>query len=187
MGRHSSPGQASYYRSLLAWFLPWVLIAAVAITAVWIAVDAVGGDDAPVAATSPSPRTDRSPDAEQTPEPQESSTPTVAPSPTKSRPTKDPAVQLITEGISIQVLNATDNPDADELMVDRLTKLGFHISSVDSASRTYSRTTVFYSNDAAIEAGEALAARFGWLVEEKPANLSDTVDLHVIVGVDESG
>jgi hypothetical protein len=30
-----------------------------------------------------------------------------------------------------------------------------------------------------------LAARFGWVADEKPGNLADTVSIHVVVGKDE--
>jgi hypothetical protein len=186
LGRHSSPGQVSYYRSVLAWFLPWVLIAAVAITAVWIAVDALGRDDLEAASPAASPRPSATVAAEPSVEPEKTKEPKPSPEPEKTR-RPDSQIELITQGISVQILNATDDTAADDLMADRLTKLGFEVVSVDSASRTYTRTTVFYSTSSAQEAGEALGARFGWLVEPKPANLSDTVDLHIVVGVDEAG
>jgi LytR cell envelope-related transcriptional attenuator len=45
MGRHSSDRQLRFYRSVAGWFLPWALVAAVAVTAMWIAVDAIGQED----------------------------------------------------------------------------------------------------------------------------------------------
>jgi hypothetical protein len=85
----------------------------------------------------------------------------------------------------VQVLNATSSSSADDMMADRLASLGFDVISVDSASGSYPRTTVFWSYPEATAAAEALARRFGWVVDEKPSNLSATVALHVVVGDDE--
>ncbi|MGH2695296.1 MAG: LytR C-terminal domain-containing protein [Actinomycetota bacterium] len=180
-GRHSSTQQGPFVWSVVAWLLPWVLIAAVAGVAVSIAVDALGRDaletPPPTAATespSPSPSPTRSP--------------TAAPTRTTKSPSKpaETQVDLITEGITVQVLNATGSSSADDVMADRLASLGFEVISVDSAAGSYERTTVFWSYPDAREAAEALARRFGWVVQEKPANLSATVALHVVVGADEA-
>jgi hypothetical protein len=183
MGRHSSPEQGPFYLSLFTWFLPWVLIAAVAGVAVSIAVDALGQDELetppPAAATSPAP----SPTPTPTPTPE--ATPSVEETPTPKETKSPEPVKLITKGITVQVLNGTNDPDADDAMVDRLARLGYEVISVEGASRQYERTTVFWSLAEGRDAAEALADRFGWIAQEKPANLSPTVDLHVVVGIDE--
>jgi len=178
VGRHSSSKQGAYYRSVMGWLLPWALIAAVIGTVVWIAVDAVSNDGLtePKAASSPSPtRTQR---ASPSPDPVSSESP----------PPDDgnPDVELIVEGISVQVLNATDVPKADDRMADRLVTLGFSVVAVQEAATPYEETTVFYSTDASKEAAERLAERFGWIVEPRPQNLSEEVSLHVVVGADEA-
>lgn len=184
MGRHSAGERGPFYRSLVGWFLPWILIAAVVGAAVWILVMALGGeetvDPAPQAvettpAVSPSPTETETAIESPSPEPEES------PTPERTRSTK----RLITEGISIQVLNATGDPAADDRIAERLEELGFDIVAVDAASRRYESTTVFWSYAEAQEAAERLADRFGWDSGQKPANLSETVALHVIVGEDE--
>jgi cell division septation protein DedD len=191
-GRHSSPDQIHFYKSVVAWFLPWVLIAAVVGTAVWIAVEAVGGateGSSPVAAaTTPAEATDEpepTPDPE-TPEPDDTPAPSEKPSP---KPTKEPTPEpepLITEGITVQVLNATDSAEADDRMADELSKLGFTVVAVESASSRYDATTVFWSTEETKEAAQRLADEFGWIAEAKPENLSTTVSLHVVVGADEA-
>ncbi|MDQ4124443.1 MAG: LytR C-terminal domain-containing protein [Actinomycetota bacterium] len=187
-GRHSSPDQLHFYKSVVAWFLPWVLIAVVVGTAVWIAVEAVSGateGSAPAAAATPTTEpTDEpkptpqpeTPEAEKTPKPSEEPTP---------EPTPEPEEPLITEGITVQVLNATDSADADDRMADKLSKLGFTVVAVESASSRYDATTVFWSTEEAKEAAQRLADRFGWIAEAKPENLSTTVSVHVVVGADE--
>ena len=177
-GRHSSPDQVHFYKSVVAWFLPWVLIAVVVGTAVWIAVEAVSGASesaSPVAASTPTAEPTEKP--EPTPEPE-------TPEPDKTpKPSEEP---LITEGITVQVLNATDSAEADDRMADKLSKLGFTVVAVESASSRYDATTVFWSTDETKDAAQRLADRFGWVAEAKPENLSTTVSLHVVVGVDET-
>ena len=188
MGRHSSDNQFPYYRSMVAWFLPWAIMAAIAIAAVWVAVDTLGRDDVPIAAVDPTPTP--------TPEPATSTvevTPTVQPTVEPTR-TKDPEPkktdepdeppELITEGVTAQILNGTNTPEADDLMADRLSRLGFEVVSIEGASKTYVSTTVFWSFPSAEKAAKALAERFGWVAEPKPDNLSSTVDIHVVVGQD---
>lgn len=188
MGRHSSPEQGPFYRSIIAWLLPWLMIAAAVIVAVYIAIDAVGKDDTeiPVArASSAAPPTDEPTDE---PEP----TPTVEPDPEETtepdpEETKKPRPDegLITQDITVQVLNGTASTEADDLMADRLSSLGFEVVAVEGSSRQYSETTVFWSFPGAQEAAERLAGKYGWVAALKPANLSSTVDLHVVVGSDE--
>lgn len=191
-GRHSSPDQIHFYKSAVAWFLPWVLIAVVVGTAVWIAVEAVsgateGGSPAAAATATPEASDDPKPTAEpETPAPEESAEATAEPTPEPTRrPTPEPKEPLITEGVTVQVLNATDAAEADDAMADKLSKLGFTVVAVESASSRYDETTVFWSTESTKEAAERLADRFGWIAEVKPENLSTTVGLHVVVGADE--
>jgi hypothetical protein len=93
-------------------------------------------------------------------------------------------VALITEGVSLQVLNATRFRRADDRMAKRLERLGFRVAALNPAARRYGRTTVFWSRPEGRRAAEALAARFGWRAEHKPANLSPSVTAHVVVGRD---
>lgn len=187
MGRHSSPEQAPFYRSIIGWLLPWLMIAAAVFVAVWIAIDAVSQDDlkTPVASRSTPPRTESAEpepteaEPSQTPEPQE----TKEPKPDK---TDKPSDDLITAGVTVQVLNGTAATDADDRMADRLSTLGYDVISVEGSSKQYPLTTVFWSFPESQEAAERLAARFGWEVGPKPENLSTTVDLHVVVGTDEA-
>jgi hypothetical protein len=190
-GRHSSPDQLHFYKSVVAWFLPWVLIAVVVGTAVWIAVEAVSGateGSSPVAAATTTAEPTAEPDETAPPEtaapeetPEASSEPVETP-----KPTPEPKEPLITEGITVQVLNATDSAEADDAMADKLSKLGFTVVAVESASSRYDATTVFWSTEEAKDAAQRLADRFGWVAEAKPENLSTTVSVHVVVGADET-
>lgn len=152
--------------------------------AVWFLVGALGGDDP----TVPAARESESPSPTPTPTPTETlvlASPTDEPTP-QAKPTKtaEPK-ELIVEGINIQILNSTSDTSADDAIADRLRGLGFRIENLERASRAYDRTTVFWSYPEAQEAAERLAARFGWVAEAKPDNLSATVAIHVVVGNDE--
>lgn len=190
MGRHSSSSQFHYYRSVFGWFLPWLLVAAVVGVGVWVAVDVIGGNEieepptsAAVATASPSATPAES---SETPTPVE--TESAEPEPPKKEKKKDSPPELITQGITVQVLNATTgNPDADDQMADKLAELGYEVIAVGGANRVYQTTTVFWSFAEAREAAERLAQRFGWDSGPKPSNLSTQVDMHVIVGEDFSG
>ena len=189
MGRHSSPEQWPFYRSVVAWFLPWVLIAAVAGTAVFIAIDALGQGDldtpSPLAQASSEPTTTTTL-PEPSPTPVEVTTPDPSPSPSKKPEPEETKPELITQGVTAQVLNATSDAGAGATMADRLAKLGYQVVAVDTASTNYDETTVFWSTNEGRPAAEALAEKFGWASGPKPDNLSSTVTIHVVVGRDEA-
>ncbi len=194
MGRHSSSSQFHYYRSVFGWFLPWLLVAAVVGVGVWVAVDVLGGTEieeppssAAVATASPSVTPEDEPSETPTPTETESADPEQKKQKKKKEDDSGPP-ELITEGITVQVLNATTgNPDADDQMADKLAEVGYEVIALGGANRVYQRTTVLWSFAEAREAAERLAQRFGWDSGPKPSNLSTQVDLHVVVGEDFSG
>lgn len=164
----------------------WVVIAAITGVAVWFGVNALGGRgiDPPAVANDSETQA-----PEPTKEPEtEPVVATESPEPAETPAQEDPddQVKLITEGISVQVLNGTLQPDAGESMSTRLTDLGFTVVAVEESSRVYNETTVFWSTPEAEAAAQALADRFGWIAEPKPENLSPDVSLHVVVGADEA-
>jgi hypothetical protein len=187
MGRHSSADQVPFYRSVAGWVIPWALIAAVVGAAVWIAVGALGGPPAtsPAALSSTGSRPTASPTAAptSTPAPSPVHTHAARKSP-KASPQASPTANLITQGITVQVLNGTNDPSADDRMANKLTKLGYQVIAISPASIAYSQTTVYWAVADAKPAAQALAQRFGWVAEPKPGNLSNQVDLHVVVGAD---
>ncbi len=201
MGRHSSNEQFRYYQSVVGWFIPWALVGVVAVTAVWIAIGALGRDDldtrAPTGAAAQGPQEPGSGTSASPSEPSESPSPTQSPEPEKSqqpedpdepkpnKPADKPKPELITDGVSVQVLNGTSSSAAGQAMTSRLTRLGFDVVVTFPAS-PYDATTVLWSNRGAKPAAKALAARFSWRSGPKPANLSASVDLHVVVGADEA-
>lgn len=189
MGKHSSPEQGPFYRSFVAWLFPWILIGVFVLAAVYVAVDVVGKDDTEITPIARAPRSEVPTEepsetvASSTPEPAVSKTP----QPKKTQEPKDPKSDkpLITDDITVQVLNGTASTEVDDRMADRLSSLGFEVVAVQGSSKQYPSTTVFWSFPSAREAAERLAARFGWIAQIRPANLSATVDIHVVVGGDE--
>lgn len=186
MGRHSSSDQRHFYRSLASWIAVWAIVAVVTGAAVWLIVDALRGPAPRQIATErdPAPAPDVDPTVSgarvaTTPDAAEP-TPTSTPTPTPTQ------VELITEDISVQVLNGTADGAAGRAMADELEELGFRIVTIEDSSRPYQRTTVFWSVDESREAAVVLAERHGWVAEAKPDNLSDTVSIHVVVGADEA-
>jgi LytR cell envelope-related transcriptional attenuator len=185
VGRHSSPRQWRYYTSILRYALPWILLTVVGVSAVWAGVGALGDDEldptkGPVVSEAEDPGSRAEPSAEATPvEPEE--TPDGG-----DEETEDRQPSLITEGMSVQVLNGTNVTGADQAMAGRLQELGYQVVNVVPASISYAETTVLWSYAESEEAAVRLAERFGWQVKPKPDNLSTQVALHVVVGADET-
>lgn len=192
MGRHSSAGQWYFYRSVVLYFLPWALVAAITVAAVWAGVAALGQkelstrppvDEEPSDTKKVAAAPKRSPKGEPTTSPTGQPTSSPTGTPTHSPRAKVP---LITDDITVQVLNGTASSTADDDMATRLSGLGFDVVAVEPASISYPETTVFWSSPDSKDAAVALAQRFGWLVEPKPENLSTSVAIHVVVGADEA-
>ena len=190
MGKHSSPRQWRYYTSLFRYFLPWILVAVVGMgggtgraSAPW---ETTSLQTSPEIMESEVPKKTAKPDPTPTPVNSDSEAPEEEGSDDQQ---EDPAeeVPLITDGITVQVLNGTSVTGADQTMADRLASLGFAVISVASASVNYSETTVLWSYAESEEAATRLAERFGWRVKPKPENLSTQVAIHIVVGADESG
>jgi hypothetical protein len=189
VGRHSSPRQWRYYTSLLRYFLPWILVALVGVGAVWAGVGSLGDDElrtSPQVTESEPPKKTAKPDPTPTPVTSDTEPPEEDGSDDQQ---EEPAekVPLITDGMTVQVLNGTSVTGADQAMADRLASLGFTVISVAPASVNYSQTTVLWSYAESEEAATRLAERFGWQVKPKPENLSTQVAIHIVVGADETG
>lgn len=186
-GRHSAGNQSAFYRSALVWFLPWVVVGVVGLGALWIALDAIGNavgneelaplpkQGAAVVDATPTPPAEADP----SPSSEPSSDPTDPPKKDK----KDKKPDLITEGVSVQVLNGTAEDDADDRLAEELEGLGYEIGAVNPyLARPDS--IVFWSSEEHRKAAEALAEHLGWPAAPKPDDLSSEVSIHVIVGAD---
>ncbi|HVL64136.1 MAG TPA: LytR C-terminal domain-containing protein [Actinomycetota bacterium] len=155
---------------------------------VWVGVNTIGGTDQTGLSIQPSP-TPTPAAATASPSPSPPPSPRDTPSKASPGPAEkteaSPAVSFA--GTTVQVLNGTGGvTGAAERMADRLARLGFEVIAVDDALGNFSRTTVYWTSAASRPQAEALAGANGWIVEPKPDNLSTTVDVHVIVGLDEA-
>jgi len=192
VGRHSSGASWPFVRSVLGWIVPWVLGAVLVGGAAWGSATWIGGDDAvapPRAAESTAaPEPDPSPTEVPTPVPSASTErKTERKKPDRKGAKEDGPRPASFAGTSVQVLNGTGGvTGAAERMADRLARLGFEVIAVDDALGNFRDTTVYWTSDSARPQAEALAARYGWRAEPRRANLSPTVDVHVIVGLDEA-
>lgn len=189
MGRHSAGNQWAFYGSVTRWALPWILVAALAVAGLWWYLGRPeGGDLTAQPSAAATPDADASPTAGPSPTPTATSSPSSSPSPGTEGEGDEGAEPrpLITEGITVQVLDSIGSNDAQERMIDRLTALGFSVPFEAEASKTYRTTTVFWSYSEAEEAARRLAGRFGWKAALKPGNLSADAALHVVVGRDEA-
>lgn len=186
-GRHSAGDHTAFYRSAVVWFLPWVVVGVVALGALWIALDALGnlvGNEE----SSPPPKEGAAVvDASSSPA-EESPSPTPEPTEDepKDRPKKDKKEDepdLITEGITVQVLNGTAEDEVDDRLAEQLEALGFEIAAVNPYL-VRPDSIVYWSSDEYRKAAEALAEHLGWAAAPKPEDLSSEVSIHLIVGAD---
>ena len=190
VGRHSAGDQTAFYRSAVLWFLPWLLVAVVGLGALWIALDALGaavGPEMPL----PPPQKELAPAGNASPGPSESAEVSPSPEtseepgeePTKKKDGKGEEPELITEGISVQVLNGTTDDGADDRLAAELEALGYEIGAVNPyLARPDS--IVYWSSEETKDAAKALAEHLGWPSAPKPEDLSPEVAIHVIVGAD---
>jgi hypothetical protein len=187
VGRHSSGARGPYMRSVLGWAFPWILIAAVVIAAVWFVVNAVGGRQ--IALENGNPSLSSSPSASAEPTPTESPTPKRTRSRPSPKPTRTPRGdrgELITDGVTIQVVNGTGGIEgAAAAMADRLASLGYQVEAIVTGL-TVDQTAVYWSSESNRDAAVALATHFGWASGPASPSLTRDVNIHVIVAADEA-
>jgi hypothetical protein len=97
----------------------------------------------------------------------------------------EPGRALITRGVTVQVLNAARSGAATSRVVRLLRRAGLNVVVVNPAAVRYRATTVLWSRAEGRPAATALAERYGWRAAHKPRNLSGSVTMHVVVGLDE--
>lgn len=121
--------------------------------------------------------------------PADPTTPTTAPTTPvmESTPTEVATTSPSTpgEGVSVQVLNGTDDQAAYDDVVQTLATLGYDVTQSGRARTDYAETTIFATagQEAAADALQAADARFT-TIGENPGNLTATIDIHVVVGED---
>lgn len=150
---------------------------------------AAAEDPAPADEPADDPSDAPSPEGSDEPSPEPVDEPTEEPSP-EPEPT-EPAAAVDPGEISIQVLDAVGGEGgsaAARAVADELREAGYDVIVVNRAGRDYDVTTVFWS--AGQEAGgRQVAGALGTSAAEQTpeeVQLSDSVDVHVVVGADRS-
>ena len=152
---------------------------------------AAADEEAADSPTSEASDEDAAPVEEASPTP-EASEPAAAPSPEPS-PEPAPATESSDEvdpgSVSIQVLDAVGGEGGDaaaQEVADELRAAGFNVVVINRAGRTYEVTTVFWSEGQQAGGQQVAAAIGAGRAEETPdeVQLSDSVDVHVVVGAD---
>jgi hypothetical protein len=212
MARHTPSGDASFALSLVRHLGAAVALVVVVAAAFWgigqvQAEDtgdplAASGSPTPAATTpatpdsgatptgpadaaTPAPTT---PDDDPTDEPTADATPPPEPSPepTVSEPVPSGQGDVDPAEISLQVLDAVldDGGETAARVTDQLSADGFRVVARNQAIRRYAVTTVMYTPGNEAKA-QQIAARYGYdRVEPQPGNLSNSVDVHLVVGAD---
>ncbi len=141
-------------------------------------------DDASADATADDPEADSTTDAD----PAVATDPGTSPEPDQQ---DDPPAtsddRIAPSTISVQVLDAVldDDQAAARRVGDELRGDGYRIVATNQAIRTYEKTTVMYTAGFEAQARQ-IAEEYGFTeVREKPDNLTDSVQVHLVVGLDE--
>lgn len=123
--------------------------------------------------------------------------PTVPAEPTPTapplvEPTTPPVIEATTppagqvgEGVSVQVLNGTDDQALFDDVVATLVELGYDVTEAGRARTDYDQTTIFATagQEAQADALQQADPRFT-VIGENPGNLTTELDIHVVVGSD---
>lgn len=150
----------------------------------------VVADPTPTSAVTEGPTGAASPAPTAT-EPTPAETATAAPSPTAEpdpEPTDEPTT-VDPASVSIQVLDAVGGEggsEAAQAVADELREAGYDVVVVNRAGREYDVTTVFWSPGQEAGGQQVAAAIGAGRAEATPdeVQLSDAVDVHVVVGAD---
>lgn len=211
MGRHADPDPRHFYGSLVGAAVRGLLAVALAV-GLYLVLASVrpggaGGpvvisDDAPTTSARPSPTGEdqRGPDASAQPATQ------PGPAPAASPPAPPPATASAPESAAGLPASASPSPDVlaqaappsqttvqvldgvgDGVRARRaaavLRDLGYDVVAVNAAV-AYSTTTVLYSRGHEAEARALMARDRRFAALRRNPNLSESVDLHVVVGRD---
>jgi hypothetical protein len=120
------------------------------------------------------------------PSPDVTSSPTTVSPTTSPGQAQSPAAPVSLEGVTVQVLNGTNEDGLAAATAQNLEQLGVKISGVGNAARTYPITTLFFRPSDSQPIAEALAAAEfpGAKLEPATNNLEPDVQVTVVLGTD---
>jgi hypothetical protein len=91
---------------------------------------------------------------------------------------------LITDSITVQLLDGSGDEGAAERMSRRLRGLGLDVAFTDVAAET-GQSTVFWSSEESKKAAKTLARYLKWPARAKPISIVAPADIHVLVGTEQ--
>jgi hypothetical protein len=179
-GRHEPGSRSGFYISVTTAVLRAGLVIAAVVLGVFVLTRAFpeGGTEAqtraPAAPTS-------SPTAMTTPPPV-----TASPTTSPGVAAESPAAPVSLDGVTVQVLNGTNEDGLAAATAQDLEQLGVKILGVGNAARTYPITTLFFRPSDSQPIADALAqAKFaGAKLEPASNNLEPDVQVTVVLGED---
>lgn len=199
MGRHADPDPRHFWRSLAAAFVRATLALGL-VVGLFAALSTIGDDppgDGPVMLGGPDaiddgplPLVPEGPEDTEDPEDTEGTQGTEGTEGTEG--TGDDAAAgegpvaaaAAPEETRVQVLDGVNDPARLAELVAALEALGYQVVATNPASTAYAVTTVLYS-EGREPAAQALQIRDPRMAVLRPSpGLSDTVDLHVVLGAD---
>jgi hypothetical protein len=159
---------------------------------------ALGGDEPAdaVAAPTPSPsvvfteptgtQQPSSPTTSEPPASTPATEPTTTDQPTTTEEPNEPTDPLDPAAISIQVLDGvlTDGGESMRQVAQALRDQGYNVIAENRARQPYEQTTVFYTAGYQAQAEQVAAAIGASAVEQQPGNLSQQVQVHIVVADD---
>jgi hypothetical protein len=175
-GSHEPESRSGFYFSVTTAVLRAALVVAAVVLGVFVLTRAFpeGPEAQPQApGPAPSPTVATSPPA------------TVVPTSSPGQ-AQSPAAPVSFEGVTIQVLNGTNEDGLAAATAQNLEQLGVDILGVGNAARTYPVTTLFYRPSDSQPIAQALAeAEFsGAKLEPATNNLEPDVQVTVVLGED---
>jgi hypothetical protein len=198
--QHTPPGDRSFVTSVVKHLAGAVALVLVVSAAFWAVGQVRTDDGSPTITAQPGdgtetvtdePTSTADPANETSPSPagEDTETEPASPTETDTETTSEPPAEPIDPAtISVQVLDAVvdDDGEAASGVASSLRADGYRVVAENQAVRQYEQTTVFYTSGNE-DAARQIAAAYGFeVVQEQPGNLSEDVDVHVVVGLDDA-
>jgi LytR cell envelope-related transcriptional attenuator len=178
-GRHEPGSRSGFYISVTTAVLRAGLVIVAVVLGVFALTKAFPEDGTEVQTQTPGSTTPSPADAASSPPA------TVAPTPSPGQ-VQSPAAPVNLDGVTVQVLNGTNEDGLAATTAQNLEQLGVKILGVGNAARTYPITTLFFRPSDSQPIAEALAqAQFpGAKLEPATNNLEPDVQVTVVLGED---
>ena len=178
-GKHEPGSRSSFYVSVTTAVLRAGLVIAAVVLGVFVLTKAFPEDGTEAQTQTPVSPAESPTGATSSPPP--TVTPTTSPGQVQS-----PAAPVSLDGVTVQVLNGTNEDGLAAATAQTLEQLGVEILGVGNAARTYPITTLFYRPSDSQPIADALAQQQfpGAKLEPATNNLEPDVQVTVVLGED---